>query len=89
MLDGKWSPEQLSKRLEFEKSDLSISFNRIYRAIHQGWLDIDEGKASRKLRHKGRTRRRKNHLEKRGKITISHTLEERPISAQNRSRFGH
>ena len=89
VLDGKWSPEQLSKYLEFEQSDLSISFNTIYRAIHQGWLDISEGKASRKLRHKGRTRRRKNHLEKRGKITISHTLEECPISTQNRSRFEH
>ncbi|HGF6270412.1 TPA: IS30-like element ISApl1 family transposase, partial [Escherichia coli] len=31
----------------------------------------------------------KNHHEKRGKIQISNHLNDRPISAQNRSRFGH
>ena len=89
VLEEKWSPEQLSYRLKLEKSELSISYATIYRAIHRGWLDIGEQKASRKLRHKGKTRQTKNHLEKRGKIAISYPLEQRPISAQHRSRFGH
>ncbi|WP_257812002.1 IS30 family transposase [Aggregatibacter actinomycetemcomitans] len=89
ILPDKWSPEQLSQRLKLEKSPLSISYSTIYRAVHQGWFDIGERKAARKLRHKGKTRHTKRHLETRGKIVISHTLDERPISAQNRSRFGH
>lgn len=84
-----WSPEQLSARLKKEKSDLSISYATIYRGIYAGLFDIGERKASRKLRHKGKTRHTKNHLEKRGKIQISNHLNERPISAENRSRFGH
>ncbi|MQJ56167.1 IS30 family transposase, partial [Escherichia coli] len=61
----------------------------IYRGIYSGLFDIGERKASRKLRHKGKTRHTKNHHEKRGKIQISNHLNDRPISAQNRSRFGH
>ena len=89
VLEEKWSPEQLSHRLKWEVADLSISYNTIYRAVYQGWFDVGERKASRKLRHKGKTRQTKNHHEKRGKIAISHSLGERPLSAQNRSRFGH
>lgn len=89
VLKNQWSPEQLSHRLKYENSTLSISYNTIYRAIHQGWFDVDKRKASRKLRHKGKARHARHHLEKRGKIVISHTLAERPRSAQNRSRFGH
>lgn len=89
ILPDKWSPEQLSQRLKLEKSPLSISYSTIYRAVHQGWFDVGERKAARKLRHKGKTGHTKRHLETRGKIVISHTLDERPISAQNRSRCGH
>lgn len=56
ILLDKWSPEQLSQRLKLEKSPLSISYSTIYRAVHQGWFDIGERKAARKLRHKGKTR---------------------------------
>ncbi|EKX95486.1 hypothetical protein HMPREF9996_01506, partial [Aggregatibacter actinomycetemcomitans Y4] len=56
ILPDKWSPEQLSQRLKLEKSPLSISYSTIYRAVHQGWFDIGERKAARKLRHKGKTR---------------------------------
>ena len=45
--------------------------------------------AVRKLRHKGRTRHTKNHTEKRGKIAITHTIHERPETANNRSTVGH
>lgn len=89
ILENQWSPEQLSERLKLEKGELSISYSTIYRAFSSGWFDMGERKAGRKLRHRGKTRQTKNHLEKRGKITISHPLEERPISAQNRSRVGH
>lgn len=65
ILENQWSPEQLSERLKLEKSELSISYSTIYRAFHAGWFDIGERKASRKLRHKGKTRKTKNHLEKR------------------------
>ncbi|HDX1004366.1 IS30-like element ISApl1 family transposase [Glaesserella parasuis] len=88
-LTENWSPEQISARLKLEKSELSISYSTIYRGIYSGLFDIGERKASRKLRHKGKTRHTKNHHEKRGKIQISNHLNDRPISAQNRSRFGH
>ncbi len=88
-LTENWSPEQISARLKLEKSELSISYSTIYRGIYSGLFDIGERKTSRKLRHKGKTRHTKNHHEKRGKIQISNHLNDRPISAQNRSRFGH
>jgi IS30 family transposase len=43
----------------------------------------------RKLRHTGKNRRGKNHVEKRGKLQISHDIRERPAGAQSRSRRGH
>lgn len=69
-LTENWSPEQISARLKLEKSELSISYSTIYRGIYSGLFDIGERKASRKLRHKGKTRHTKNHHEKRGKIQI-------------------
>lgn len=89
LMNEQWSPEQISARLKLEKSDLSISYATIYRGIHEGLLDKGERKGHRHLRHKGKTRHTKHHQEKRGKIQISHRLDARPVSAQNRSRFGH
>ena len=43
---------------------------------------------SRHLRHHGKTRHRKGMTERRGKIQITHSIEERPLEAQNRSRLG-
>ena len=45
--------------------------------------------AIRKLRHKGKTRHTKNHIEKRGKISVTHTIHERPAAANNRTTIGH
>ncbi|EHK90104.1 IS30 family transposase [Aggregatibacter actinomycetemcomitans] len=84
-----WSPEQISRRLKYEKSPLSISYATIYRGIKEGLFDVGERKATRHLRRKGKTRHMVNHEEKRGKIVISNPLERRPKSAKNRSRFGH
>jgi IS30 family transposase len=43
---------------------------------------------SRHLRHHGKTRHRKGLIERRGKIQITHSIEERPQEAQSRSRLG-
>ena len=42
----------------------------------------------RKLRYRGKTRHTKAHIEKRGKILISHTIHERPTETNERSRIG-
>lgn len=93
-LHEQWSPEQIAARLKLEKSAYTISFNTIYRAIYRG--DLNEANLShghrgaiRKLRHKGKTRHTKNHIEKRGKISVTHTIHERPAEANNRSTIGH
>lgn len=93
-LNEQWSPEQIAARLKLEKSAYTISFNTIYRAIYRG--DFNEKKGShghrgaiRKLRHKGKTRHTKTHIEKRGKISVTHTIHERPVEATNRSVLGH
>nr|WP_238691390.1 hypothetical protein [Mesosutterella multiformis] len=49
---------------------------------------MDGRKMSRHLRHHGKTRHRKGMTERRGKIQITHSIEERPLEAQNRSRLG-
>ena len=41
----------------------------------------------RKLRHNGKTRHAKGYIETSGKICISHLIEERPASANNRDRI--
>ena len=93
-LNEQWSPEQIAARLKLEKSAHTISFNTIYRAIYRG--DFNEKNLShghrgaiRKLRHKGKTRHTKTHIENRGKISVTHTIHERPVEATNRSVLGH
>ncbi|MGC6744403.1 hypothetical protein ACP0HM_04995 [Escherichia coli] len=83
-LTENWSPEQISARLKIgKKSELSISYSTIYRGIYSGLFDIGERKASRKLRHKGKTRHTKNHHEKNvAKFRYPTILNDRPISAQ-------
>ncbi|OIK38001.1 hypothetical protein BEL03_02365, partial [Streptococcus thermophilus] len=39
----------------------------------------------RKLRHRGKKRHTKGYVENRGKISISHTIQERPKDANNRT----
>lgn len=93
-LNEQLSPEQIANRIQFEKAAVTISFNTIYRAIYRG--DFNEPNLSsghrgavRKLRHKGKSRHTKNHIEKRGKISVTHTIHERPAAANNRSTVGH
>ena len=89
-----WSPEQISAWLK--KCNLwRISYTTIYRAIHSGFMEPVKKRKGRKerfplekhLRRKGKPR--KCHIENRGKITISHSIEERPIEANQRSEIGH
>ena len=85
-----WSPEQIQYRLSKELPNLRISATTIYRGINSGFLDrfVDGRKMSRHLRHHGKTRHRKGMTERRGKIQITHSIEERPQEAQSRSRLG-
>ncbi|WKT00445.1 IS30 family transposase [Gallibacterium salpingitidis] len=83
-----WSPEQISQRLKQENSPYQISFTTIYRAINDCLFDNARRTAKRYLRHKGKRRHRANSVEKRGKIIISHELNQRPQEANERSRLG-
>lgn len=89
-----WSLEEISNRLKHEHMDFSISFITIYRAIYNGLFDterLSHGNKGliRSLRHRGKTRHTKNHVESRGKIHITHSIHDRPKSADDRSEFGH
>ena len=84
-LEHQWSPEQISERLKLEKAAYSISYSTIYRGIYAGMFDTAEQRKSqgnrgaiRKLRHRGKTRHTKGHVETRGKIVISNPIEVRP-----------
>ena len=94
-LDCHWSPEQIAARLKLENYPIQVSYKTIYRAIYAAMFDTPEQKrstgnrgAKRKLRHRGKPRRPKGYISNRGKIPISHELKERPVEANNRSRFG-
>ena len=84
-----WSPEQISNRLKAENNVIQLSTNTIYRAIYSGIFDNKTkangyAKATRMLRHHGKKRHKKGIKETRGKIVISHNLEERPKEADDR-----
>ena len=95
-LEQQWSPEQIANRLAHENSPYQISYNTIYRAIYAGMFDTVEQRRSegnrgaiRKLRHRGKTRRKKGTVERRGKIVISNRIQERPLEADAREVIGH
>lgn len=88
-----WSPEQISKRLQCEGSG-SISYNTIYRALKNGFM---EGLGKKKTRH-GKyplqnCLRRKAQKGKSKKNTakgyISAGIDERPKEADERMEIGH
>ena len=93
-LEYQWSPEQIANRLVYEESAFRISYSTIYRAIYAGMLDAGQFSHGnrgviRKLRHRGKTRRRKDSVETRGKIVISNRIQKRPKEADNRQVIGH
>lgn len=92
IMDEHWSPDEIDGRLRLGNGGRCVvSLSTIYREIHAGALDPPEagpeGRVRRHLRRKGRRIRRKR-PETRGKIRISHTVEERPAEADARSRLG-
>ena len=93
-LDHQWSPEEIANRLTHEGSPYRISYSTIYRSIYAGMLDLEKLSRGnrgviRKLRHRGKTRHRKGSIEKRGKITISNQIHDRPEEADSRQVVGH
>lgn len=93
-LDEQWSPEQIENRLKEENNPIKVSFATIYRGIYSGVIErtkLSKGQRgmARKLRHRGKTRRKKGEQETRGKIKISNPIELRPEEANNRSVIGH
>ena len=92
-LNHQWSPEEISEWLVVDGCPHSISTSTIYRGIYAGNFDLHGKRPNQKgskrfLRHKGKPRHKKGSIEKRGKIQISHELDERPIEAETRSRLG-
>ena len=92
-LDYQWFPEEIEGRLQLEYGKTVISYQTIYRAIYRGHFDdnsLSHGARGviRKLRHRGKTRHTEGYVENRGKISISHTIHERPEDANNRTRIG-
>jgi transposase, IS30 family len=92
IMDRHWSPDEIDGRLRLENGGRCVvSLSTIYREVHAGTLDLPgagpEGQVRRHLRRKGKRIRRKR-PETRGKIRISHTVEERPAEADARSRLG-
>lgn len=94
ILENQWSPEEIDGRTALEESPFHCSYATIYRAINGGRLETEklshgQRGIARKLRHRGKTRHRKNQVETRGKLRISHPIEERPEAANKRSEIGH
>lgn len=79
-----WSPEQVSGRLEHDGKG-NISYNTIYRGLERG--DLDQS-LRRRLRIKGRPYR-KGHKGRTGKLSIEHSIHERPLAANLRTELGH
>lgn len=93
-VEEQWSPEEISNRIKQETHEFTISYTTIYRGIYAGVFEtekLNNGNRGliRSLRHRGKTRHTKNHIEKRGKIPISNTIHERPEAANNRVEIGH
>ena len=92
-LDYQWSSEEIKGRLRLEYGKAVISYQTIYRAIYRGHFydnPLSHGVRGviRKLRHRGKTRHTKGYVENRGRISISHTIHERPEDGNNRTRIG-
>ena len=91
ILDEQWSPEQIANRAKLENSPCQVSHPTIYRAIYAGRLEVrklshGERGIARKLRHRGKTRR-KRAQKKRGasfaSVTPLKSGLRRPTTAPN------
>jgi IS30 family transposase len=78
-----WSPEQISHRLREESSETRIGTSTIYRGIKDGILP-------KKIKEKLRARPyHKPKGSRTGRLTISHSIKERPYEANQRLAIGH
>ncbi len=87
MLKQKWSPGQVSRRLRM-RGEMRISHETIYRYV---WKDKREGGHLYTLLRQACKRRRKRYgaHDSRGILQGKRPIEERPKSAEARSRRGH
>jgi IS30 family transposase len=85
-----WSPEQIAGRIGMDCPGLSISHEAIYQYIYDPKAEERE-ELIRHLRRGHRKRKRKGvgRKERKTKIPGRIPIEERPASADKRSRFGH
>jgi len=85
-----WSPEQIAGRIGMEHSGLSISHEAIYQYVyHPRTEERDELIRCLRRRHRKRKTKGVGRKERKTKIPNRIPIEERPMSADSRSRFGH
>jgi len=86
LLREKWSPEQISGRLDNDDV-LSISYPTIYRYVRRD--KKNGGNLYRCLRLPKKWRKRHRSRDYRGRLAGKRHISERPLSAENRTRKGH
>jgi len=88
LLKRKWSPEQISERLDKQKN-ISISHQRIYQFVDEN--KINGGTLYTYLRQGNKKRRKKygKNTTKRGQIQNRVPIKERPFDIEKRLEYGH
>jgi IS30 family transposase len=85
-----WSPELIAGRISQEVRDVAISHEAIYQYIYHPKTEGREGLIGCLVRgHRKRKRKGLGRKERKTKIPNRIPIEERPLSADNRSWFGH
>lgn len=85
-----WSPEQIAGRIGMEHPMLSISHEAIYQYIyHPKTEDVSDLICCLRRGHRKRKTKGVGRKERKTKIPNRIPIEERPMSADSRSRFGH
>ena len=84
-LNLRWTPEEIAGRAKLEE-DFSISYNTIYRAVDSGLIP----KAIKKfMRFKSKRNKKRRKDDKRGRISDTVSISERPEEVETRLTFGH
>lgn len=85
-----WSPELISGRIVMENPKLSISHEAIYQYLYHPETEGREALIHCLVRsHRRRRKKGIGRKQKKTKIPNRVPIEERPVSAENRSRYGH
>jgi len=85
-----WSPELIAGRISQEIGGATISFEAIYQYIYHPKTEGREELIGRLVRgHRKRKKKGMGRKERKTKIPGRIPIEERPVSADNRSWFGH